>query len=165
MIVLAVGSVGLGFFLNSGGRFVDWLAPVLGHPEHEEPVLPVWVLTVAHARARRRRRRASPGAGTRSRRSPSCRRSAPRSPARPASTSTRTRSTTSLLVEPGQALTRSLVYVDRTAIDGTVTGVGLSTVRLGGCVRRLQTGYVRSYAASMLLGLVVLVVVVLLVQS
>ena len=69
------------------------------------------------------------------------------------------------LVEPGQALTRSLVYADRTVIDGTVTGVGLSTVLLGGWVRRLQTGYVRSYAASMLLGLVVLVVVVLLVQS
>ena len=49
----------------------------------------------------------------------------------------------------------------RPSIDGTVTGVGLSTVLLGGWVRRLQTGYVRSYAASMLLGLVVLVVVVL----
>jgi NADH-quinone oxidoreductase subunit L len=69
-----------------------------------------------------------------------------------------------LLVEPGQALTRSLVYVDRTAIDGTVSSVGRLTVGLGEIARRVQTGYVRSYAASMLLGLVVLVVVVLVIQ-
>jgi NADH-quinone oxidoreductase subunit L len=69
-----------------------------------------------------------------------------------------------LLVEPGQALTRSLVYVDRTAIDGTVSSVGRLTVGLGEIARRVQSGYVRSYAASMLLGLVVLVVAVLVIQ-
>ena len=42
---------------------------------------------------------------------------------------------------------------------------GPSTVLFGGFVRRLQTGFVRSYAASMLLGLVVLVVVVLVIQN
>jgi NADH-quinone oxidoreductase subunit L len=69
-----------------------------------------------------------------------------------------------VLVEPGQALTRSLVYVDRTAIDGTVSSVGRVTVGLGEIARRVQSGYVRSYAASMLLGLVVLVVAVLVFQ-
>jgi NADH-quinone oxidoreductase subunit L len=66
-----------------------------------------------------------------------------------------------LLVEPGRHLTRSLVYGDRTAVDGTFTGLGRLTVGIGELVRKLQTGYARQYAATMLLGLVVLAVVVL----
>ncbi len=164
MIVLAVGSVGLGFFLNMGDRFVDWLTPVLGEPEHHEPVLPVWVLTVltlglvlvgvviAWRRYAISHVPVVPPMGT--------------SLTRAARVDLYQDSVNDvLLVEPGQALTRSLVYADRTVIDGTVTGVGLSTVLLGGWVRRLQTGFVRSYAASMLLGLVVLVVVVLVIQN
>ncbi|WP_421734762.1 NADH-quinone oxidoreductase subunit L [Cellulomonas sp.] len=164
MIVLAIGSIGLGFFLNLGGRFVDWLSPVLGHPEHEEPVLPIWVLTVltlglvivgvviAWRRYAVSQVPVIPPVGTEL--------------TRAARVDLYQDSVNDvLLVEPGQALTRSLVYADRTAIDGTVTGVGLSTVLLGGWARRLQTGYVRSYAASMLLGLVVLVVVVLVIQN
>ena len=45
-----------------------------------------------------------------------------------------------------------------------MSSVGRLTVGLGEIARRVQTGYVRSYAASMLLGLVVLVVVVLVIQ-
>src|SRR4051794_28014876 len=155
MIVLAIGSVGLGFFLNMGGRFVDWLSPVLGAPEHEEPVLPIWVLTVltlalvilgvvvAWRRYAVSQVPVVPPVGT--------------TLTRAARVDLYQDSVNDIaLVEPGQALTRSLVYADRTAIDGTVTGVGLSTVLLGGWVRRMQTGYVRSYAASTLLGLVVL---------
>jgi NADH-quinone oxidoreductase subunit L len=164
MIVLAIGSVGLGWFLNMGGRFVDWLAPVLGEPEHDEPVLPVWVLmiltlslvivgvVIAWRRYATSQVPVVPPVGT--------------TLTRAARVDLYQDSVNDvLLVEPGQALTRSLVYADRTVIDGTVTGVGLSTVLLGGWARRLQTGYVRSYAASMLLGLVVLVVVVLVIQN
>ena len=50
---------------------------------------------------------------------------------------------------------------DRTAVDGTFTGLGRLTVGIGELVRKLQTGYARQYAATMLLGLVVLAVVVL----
>ncbi|WP_315098116.1 NADH-quinone oxidoreductase subunit L [uncultured Cellulomonas sp.] len=164
MIVLAVGSIGLGFFLNLGGRFVDWLSPVLGHAEHEEPVLPIWVITaltlglvivgvvIAWRRYAISQVPVVPPLGT--------------SLTRAARVDLYQDSVNDvLLVEPGQALTRSLVYADRTAIDGTVTGVGLSTVLLGGLARRLQTGFVRSYAASMLLGLVALIVVVLVIQN
>ena len=66
-----------------------------------------------------------------------------------------------VLVEPGRHLTRSLVYGDRTAVDGAFTGLGRLTVGIGELVRRLQTGFARQYAATMLLGLVVLAVVVL----
>ncbi|MEZ0448084.1 NADH-quinone oxidoreductase subunit L [Cellulomonas sp. ICMP 17802] len=164
MIVLAIGSVGLGFFLNMGNRFVDWLSPVLGSPEHAEPVLPVWVLTVltlglvivgvviAWRRYAISQVPVIPPVGT--------------SLTQAARVDLYQDSVNDvLLVEPGQALTRSLVYADRTVIDGTVTGVGLSTVLLGAFARRLQTGFVRSYAASMLLGLVVLAVVVLVIQN
>jgi len=163
MIVLAVGSVGLGFYLNAGSKFVDWLSPVLGSPLHDEPVVSaavlkiVTLLLVAAGIVLAYRRYA-----------------ASRVPVLPPLGTTLTRAARVdlyqdsvndvLLVEPGQALTRSLVYVDRTAIDGTVTGVGRFTVGMGAIARRIQTGYVRSYAATMLFGLVVLVVLVLVVQ-
>ena len=130
MIVLAVGSIGLGFFLNLGGRFVEWLSPVLGHAEHGEPVLPIWVimiltlaLVVVGVVIAWRRYAVS------------------QVPVIPPVGTVLTRAARVdlyqdtvndvLLVEPGQALTRSLVYADRTVVDGTVTGVGLSTVVLG----------------------------------
>ena len=70
-----------------------------------------------------------------------------------------------LLVEPGQHLTRSLVYVDKAVVDGAAVGVGQTTVGLGQILRKTQTGFVRSYAATMLIGLIVLVVAVLVIQS
>jgi len=66
-----------------------------------------------------------------------------------------------LLVEPGQYLTRSLVYGDKAVVDGAVTGLGRTTVGLGDLVRRVQNGYARSYAAVMVVGVVVLAFVVL----
>jgi NADH-quinone oxidoreductase subunit L len=57
-----------------------------------------------------------------------------------------------LLMRPGAYLTRALVFFDNRGIDGVVNGlaavVGGSSARL----RRTQTGFVRSYALSMLLG-------------
>ena len=50
-------------------------------------------------------------------------------------------------------------------VDGAVVGVAHTSVGFGELFRRLQTGYVRTYAATTLAGLVVLLVVVLAVQS
>jgi NADH-quinone oxidoreductase subunit L len=61
-----------------------------------------------------------------------------------------------LLMRPGQYLTRSLVYVDNRGVDGAVGGLAALVGGLGGRLRRVQTGLVRSYAASMLAGVVVL---------
>jgi NADH-quinone oxidoreductase subunit L len=66
-----------------------------------------------------------------------------------------------VLVEPGRHLTRALVYSDRVGVDGSFTGLGRLTVGIGELVRKLQTGYARQYAATMLIGLIVLAVVVL----
>ena len=70
-----------------------------------------------------------------------------------------------VLVVPGQLLTRSLVYGDRAVVDGAVSGIAKTTVAAGDVARKVQTGHVRSYAATMTLGIVVLAVVVLALGS
>lgn len=58
---------------------------------------------------------------------------------------------------PGIYLTRALVYVDSRGVDGIVNGVAASVGGGSGRLRRLQTGFVRSYALSMLTGAVLVV--------
>lgn len=64
-------------------------------------------------------------------------------------------------MRPGQYLTRALVYGDSAVVDGAVMGLARGTSGMGGWLRRLQTGYIRSYAAIMLVGVVAALVVVL----
>ena len=66
-----------------------------------------------------------------------------------------------LVVKPGKALTSGLLTFDKTVVDGTFTGGALGVGGLGALVRRAQNGFVRSYALS-LLGGVLLVVLALL---
>ncbi len=47
--------------------------------------------------------------------------------------------------------------VELRVIDGAVNGIGLAAVRAGASLRRLQTGYVRNYAAAILAGTVLLI--------
>lgn len=54
-----------------------------------------------------------------------------------------------VLVRGGEHLTRSLVYVDHTLVDGVVNGTAASVGGLSGRLRKLQTGYARTYAVSM----------------
>jgi NADH-quinone oxidoreductase subunit L len=60
-------------------------------------------------------------------------------------------------MRPGQALTAVLVKTDDAVIDGAVRGVGQIALGLGSFLRGIQTGFVRSYAALILIGAVVLV--------
>ncbi len=159
MIILAVGSVALGGLLVAGG-FQTWLEPVTGHVTHDAPVLPVWLIitltmlfVVVGLVLAWRQYAASPV------------------PITPPPGSVLTRAARAdlyqdavndaLLVEPGQHLTRSLVYLDRQVVDGGFSGLARLVVRSGDVIRKLQTGFVRQYAATMLIGLVVLVVAVL----
>ena len=160
MIILAVGSIALGGLLALGGTFTTWLEPVTGHVEHHEPVLPVpaivaltILLVVVGALLAWRQYAAS---------------TVP-IPAPVGSPLTRAARrdlyqdevNDAVLVQPGTYLTRSLVYGDGTVVDGTYSGFGRLLVRAGDAARAAQTGFVRSYAATMTAGLVVLVVVVL----
>ncbi|HEX8344963.1 MAG TPA: NADH-quinone oxidoreductase subunit L [Actinoplanes sp.] len=59
--------------------------------------------------------------------------------------------------KPGIYLTRALVYLDNRGIDGAINGLAASVGGSSGRLRRLQTGFVRSYALSMLTGVVLVV--------
>ncbi|WP_414696519.1 NADH-quinone oxidoreductase subunit L [Pengzhenrongella sp.] len=160
MIVLAIGSVLLGGLLSIGGVFTKWLEPVTGHAEEGTAVLPPLVITmltlvlVLAGLALAWFMYARSGV-----------------PAIAPAGSVLVRAARKdlyqdevndgLLVEPGKYLTRSLVFGDRQVVDGAVGGLGHAMVRLGAIVRRSQTGYVRSYAATMTIGVVALVAVVL----
>ena len=56
---------------------------------------------------------------------------------------------------------RNLVVIDEQGVDGVVEGGSLALAGIGTILRRTQNGYVRSYALS-LLGGVLLVVLALL---
>jgi NADH-quinone oxidoreductase subunit L len=65
------------------------------------------------------------------------------------------------IVLPGKALANFSAYtLDARGIDGVVTGVGGVIAGISDRVRRVQTGYVRNYAATFLVGVVLLFSVV-----
>jgi NADH-quinone oxidoreductase subunit L len=69
-----------------------------------------------------------------------------------------------VLMRPGQWLTRALVYLDLRGVDGIVNGLGAAFGGGSARIRRVQTGFVRSYALSMLGGTVAVVAVLLAVR-
>jgi len=69
-----------------------------------------------------------------------------------------------IFMRPGQWLTRMLVFVDNNVIDGGVRGLAAGIGGLSGRMRRTQTGFVRSYALSMLGGAVLIAGALLLVR-
>jgi NADH-quinone oxidoreductase subunit L len=66
-----------------------------------------------------------------------------------------------VLVKPGQWLSRALVYFDNRGVDGIVNGLAAAFGGGSARLRRMQTGFVRSYALSMLGGSVAVVAVLL----
>ncbi|PWD50535.1 NADH-quinone oxidoreductase subunit L [Serinibacter arcticus] len=154
IIVLALGAVSLGFLLSLGDGITGWLEPVTGHVEHHEPVLPIPVImgtTLALVAIgallawRQYARNDVPlVAPTGSPLTRAARRDFYADDVNEA-----------LAMRPGQDLTRTLVYADTAVVDGAVTGAAAGTVGLGQALRKLQNGYVRSYAAMILAGVVI----------
>jgi NADH-quinone oxidoreductase subunit L len=70
----------------------------------------------------------------------------------------------SLLMRPGQWLTRLSVYFDNRGVDGLVNTVAATIGGTSGRLRRVQTGFVRSYALSMAVGGALLVGALLLAR-
>jgi NADH-quinone oxidoreductase subunit L len=62
-----------------------------------------------------------------------------------------------VFMRPGQALTRLLVKTDDVVVDGSVRGVAAATLSTGGALRSTQTGFVRSYAALIVIGAIALI--------
>jgi NADH-quinone oxidoreductase subunit L len=69
-----------------------------------------------------------------------------------------------VLMRPGQWLTRALVFFDNKGVDGVANGVGAGFGGGSARLRRMQTGFVRSYALSMLGGSIAVVAVLLAVR-
>jgi len=61
-----------------------------------------------------------------------------------------------VIVQPIKRISETVLWrgVDAGLIDGSVNGVGLVVRESGGLLRLLQTGSIRAYAASLFLGVV-----------
>ncbi|MER7625485.1 NADH-quinone oxidoreductase subunit L [Streptomyces sp. NPDC126503] len=163
MILLAVGSVGAGAFFGIGDRFVNWLAPVTrfehGHPPVSAGVITaatvaVMVVGVTIAYLQYGRRPVPVVAPRGSLLTRAARRDLLQDDFNHV-----------VLVRGGEHLTRSLVYLDHTLVDGVVNGTAASVGGLSGRLRKLQNGYARSYAVSMFGGTAVLIAATLLMRA
>ena len=158
MAILAIGSVSSGFLLSRGDALVNWLHPLFDHhEEHEQHLLEPIVVSglaltmvaigIAIAFVKYSRQDVESVA--------------------PEDVSVFTkiarqdlmqdRFNETVFMRPGQVLTTTLVATDEVVIDGTVRTVGKIAMGSGSALRGLQNGFVRSYAALILLGAVALV--------
>ncbi|MET7692148.1 NADH-quinone oxidoreductase subunit L [Streptomyces sp. NPDC005483] len=163
MIVLAFGSVFAGGFFSIGDRFLHWLEPITGHSHGDAPIsaatvtaatVTVMVIGVAIAWLQYGRRPVPVVAPRGSLLTRAARRDLLQDDFNHV-----------VLVRGGEHLTRSLVYVDHTLVDGVVNGTAASVGGLSGRMRKLQNGYARSYAVSMFGGAAILVAATLLMRA
>ncbi|MFD9031988.1 NADH-quinone oxidoreductase subunit L [Streptomyces sp. NPDC059567] len=163
MILLAVGSVAAGGFFSIGDRFISWLEPVTsfehGHPPISAGVITsatvaVMVIGVGIAYLQYGRRPVPVTAPRGSLLTRAARRDLLQDDFNHA-----------VFVTGGTHLTRSLVYVDHTLVDGVVNGTAASVGGLSGRLRKLQNGYARTYAVSMFGGTAVLIAATLLMRA
>jgi NADH-quinone oxidoreductase subunit L len=163
LMVLAIGSAGLGLLLGPTNGLVHWLEPVTGPHSEEDAVIGVPVLITLTL--------VLVAAGIAWAYSMYVRTPVPEiAPAGSVLTRAARRDlyqdaiNESLLMRPGQYLTRFLVFFDNRVIDGAVNGLAAVLGGTSGRFRRLQTGFVRSYALSMFAGAALLVGAMLLVR-
>ena len=161
MIVLAIGSVGAGAFLIINDRLQDFLAPVVGVPPVSHGFLTpaglvalvlalvgVGIAWMIYGRV--------PVLAT--------------APAGRFLTVAARKDlygdafNESILMRPGQWLTRLSVYFDNRGVDGLVNSLAALVGGTSGRWRKMQTGFVRSYALSMFFGAAVLVALLLAVR-
>ena len=67
-----------------------------------------------------------------------------------------------VFMRPGQRLTAGLARLDRSGVDGTVNGTGAVISGFSTRLRRVQNGFVRSYALTMTAGVAVVGVIIVL---
>jgi NADH-quinone oxidoreductase subunit L len=165
MIILAFGSVFAGYLLTQSHTLATWLSPTLGElaeqhggafPESAVAVgtlvLSALGVLVAYLLVGRRPtpvQRPEPVAW----------------PVRAARRDLYANAINEALVaRPGTWLARALVFVDNKGVDGIVNGMAALLGGTSGRMRRMQTGFVRSYALSMLGGGVLLIAALLAVR-
>jgi NADH-quinone oxidoreductase subunit L len=163
LMVLAALSV-FGGLLTLNGWIVDWLEPVVGPEEHQDLPMSAGVISLLVL--------AAVVVGAAIAYQLFGREDVPRlAPARVSPVTKAARAdlygdafNEAAFMRPGQYLTRSLVYVDNRGVDGGVNGLAALVGGTSGRVRRWQTGFVRSYALSMLAGSALVVLALLAVR-
>ncbi len=165
MIVLALGSVGAGYLLVTNDALFGWLEPSVGELQVSAAGLvahsTVSILTVlvaalgvllAYLLVARRP-------------VPVERPQQVSFPVRAARADLFANSINEALVaRPGTWLARALVYLDNKGVDGLVNGIAALLGGASGRLRRVQTGFVRSYALTMLGGSILVVAALLAVR-
>nr|WP_262842205.1 NADH-quinone oxidoreductase subunit L [Sphaerisporangium corydalis] len=156
LIILSIGSVFGGAFLIAGNRFMEFLAPAVGRPE-EMPSFQPFSLTglvtlalvavgVVYAWLKYGRSAVPAVAPRGSFLTVFARRDLYGDALNEA-----------LFMRPGQWLTRLAVFFDNRGVDGLVNGLAALIGGTSGRLRRVQTGFVRSYALSIFFGAALLV--------
>jgi NADH-quinone oxidoreductase subunit L len=161
LIILAALSLAGGALYFAGHWIVGWLEPVVGHEEEHAPVsaavmtiITLAVVAVGIAISVLMYRREVPR----------------EAPAGSPVTKFARRDlygdalNEAVFMRPGQYLTRTLVWFDNRVVDGLVNGLAALFGGLSGRLRRVQTGFVRSYALSMVFGAAFVVVALLAVR-
>lgn len=161
MVVLAIGAAVIGFALTYNHVFEEWLEPVTGFEKPNAPIsvvaLTILTLTVVAAGVI--------FAGYRYRNI---------SPETPQNVSFLTKAARkdlygdvaneTLLMRPGQKATKGLVIFDEKAIDGTFLGLANMVWSASRILRQTSTGYVRSYAAYIVGGTLLVMFLLLIVR-
>ncbi|MFI6425514.1 NADH-quinone oxidoreductase subunit L [Promicromonospora sp. NPDC050880] len=164
LVFLGVGSAALGLVLGIGGTFTTWLEPVVGHAEHHEPVLPVPVIitttlvVVVLGALLAFRMYAVQLVPEEAPRGSFLTRAARRDLYQDAANET-------LVVLPAHGVARLVQVGDRDVVDRGWGVLPLAVSWFGAVFRKAQTGYVRSYAAGMAGGVLVIAAVAWLVAG
>jgi NADH-quinone oxidoreductase subunit L len=163
LIVLAALSL-LGGLMIANDWIIDFLQPVVGVAEHETPAIPVAVTTVLILVV------ALSGValawflvG---------KRDVPRTAPQDVSFATRAareelygnQVNDALVVNPGRHTVTGVLAFDKYGVDGTLTGGPVAIGAVAQVARRVQNGYVRSYALSLLVGALIVVLALLAVN-
>jgi len=164
MVPLALGSLIAGYFLASGDRLVRWLEPSVGTLVPAAAPLPAAVVTALTLLV-------SAGGVLAAwlligRNPVPVRKPEPVSlPVAAARADLYANAINEVLIaRPGTWLTRALVFVDNKGVDGVVNGTAALLGGSSGRLRRLQTGFVRTYALGMLGGSIVVIALLLAVS-
>ena len=165
MVLLAVGSIGAGWFFQSGDRLSGWLEPAVGELREGEhgPLPHTTVAAITLALIALGVLAAYLLVGRRE--TPVQRPVRVSVPVRAARRDLYANAIAEAVFErPGIWLTRLAVFLDNKGIDGVVNGTAALLGGTSGRLRRLQTGFVRSYALSMLGGGVIVIAALLMVR-
>jgi NADH-quinone oxidoreductase subunit L len=165
MVILAIGSAVAGGLMVVGGSLQNFLTPAVGTPEESgfHTVSP-WILTVLAL--------AVMAGGAVASWWWFGRKPVPAEPPTHVTPVTKAARASlygdalneSLFMRPGAYFTRALVFFDNRGVDGLVNGLAAGIGGTSARLRRAQTGFVRSYALSMLAGALAIAAALVLVR-